>query len=197
MNILGTFQLRLHRFFSLYFCNAWNRRDHDVSTASTAQNAPNARESCSNPVALWQAKVYINACSGVWLHTDTSKACDLTPKRASSTGDLPRKYLACALGLRKTCILDARVGVTKTDHIRKGRRIRAFCVGQNTHYERVNRSTKLAVQTSFEVHTGEKNWALSLALSKWHVESLCSLHSMSVMLFPLYMGYCGKALPHI
>ncbi len=45
------------------------------------------------PVSRWraahacvlQAKVVINACSGVWLHTDTSKACDLTANRASWT----------------------------------------------------------------------------------------------------------------
>ncbi len=47
LNILRTFQLGFHRFFSLYLCSAWNRQDRDTSTAPTAQNAPNTRESCS------------------------------------------------------------------------------------------------------------------------------------------------------
>ncbi len=47
LNILRTFQLGFHRFLSLDLCSTWNRRDCDVSTASTAQNDPNAREICS------------------------------------------------------------------------------------------------------------------------------------------------------
>ncbi len=43
---------------------------------------------CASAWSVWQAKVVINACSGVWLHTDTSKACDLTattrPRRVIS-----------------------------------------------------------------------------------------------------------------
>ncbi len=52
LNILRTFQLGFHRFFSLYLCSAWNRRDRDASTAPTAQNAPNMRESCSRAATL-------------------------------------------------------------------------------------------------------------------------------------------------
>ncbi len=52
LNILRTFQLGFHRFFSLYLCSAWNRRDRDASTAPTAQNTPSTRESCSRGAAL-------------------------------------------------------------------------------------------------------------------------------------------------
>ncbi len=52
LNILRTFQLGFHRFFSLYLCSAWNRRDRDASTAPTAQNTPDTRESCSRAKAL-------------------------------------------------------------------------------------------------------------------------------------------------
>ncbi len=52
LNILRTFPLGFHRFFSLYLCSAWNRRDRDASTAPTAQNAPDTRESCSRAATL-------------------------------------------------------------------------------------------------------------------------------------------------
>ncbi len=52
LNILRTFQLGFHRFFSLYLCSAWNRQDRDASTAPTAQNAPDMRESCSRAATL-------------------------------------------------------------------------------------------------------------------------------------------------
>ncbi len=38
--ILRTFQLGFHRFFSLYLCSAWNRRDRNANTAPTAQMPP-------------------------------------------------------------------------------------------------------------------------------------------------------------
>ncbi len=52
LNILRTFPLGFHRFFSLYSCSAWNRRDRDASTAPTTQNAPNTRESCSRTATV-------------------------------------------------------------------------------------------------------------------------------------------------
>ncbi len=52
LNILRTFQLGFHRFFSLCLCSAWNRRDRDASTALTVQNTPNTRESCSRAATL-------------------------------------------------------------------------------------------------------------------------------------------------
>ncbi len=56
LNILRTFQLGFHRFFSLYLCSAWNRRDRNASTAPTAQNAPRImRERCSCAATLLPA----------------------------------------------------------------------------------------------------------------------------------------------
>ncbi len=61
LNILRTFQLRFHRFFSLYLCSAWNRRDRDASTAPTAQNAPNTRERYSRAATLSPAAPRTNS----------------------------------------------------------------------------------------------------------------------------------------
>ncbi len=44
LNILRTFQLGFHRFFSLYLCSAWNRRDRDASTAQLHKTPPNTRK---------------------------------------------------------------------------------------------------------------------------------------------------------
>ncbi len=40
LNILRTFQLGFHRFFSLYLCSAWNRRERDASTAPNCTKRP-------------------------------------------------------------------------------------------------------------------------------------------------------------
>ncbi len=48
LNILRTFQLGFHRFFSLYYVlRILYRRDRDVSTAPTAQNAPNREKAAA------------------------------------------------------------------------------------------------------------------------------------------------------
>ncbi len=52
LNVLRTFQLGFHRFFSLYLCSACN---HNARSVSAAQNAPNTRESCSSAPTTRQA----------------------------------------------------------------------------------------------------------------------------------------------
>ncbi len=60
LNILRTFQLGFHRFFSLYLCSAWNRRDRNASTAQLHKTPPttvaNSRETNKQPQLQKQAQ---------------------------------------------------------------------------------------------------------------------------------------------
>ncbi len=87
LNILRTFQLGFHRFFSLYLCSAWNRRDRDANTAPTAQKAPNTRESYSRSATLPPAAPRAKA-----LHMGRGKRWNQGDARAVVPGQtLPQK----------------------------------------------------------------------------------------------------------
>ncbi len=63
LNILRTFQLGFHRFFSLYLCSAWNRRDRDANTAQLHKTPPttvaNSRETNKQPQLQKQAQYFL------------------------------------------------------------------------------------------------------------------------------------------
>ncbi len=68
LNILRTFQLGFHRFFSLYLCSAWNRRDRNASTAPNYTKRPQHERKlqprhrpCSPPRPM-RAKAFHTGC---------------------------------------------------------------------------------------------------------------------------------------